>query len=967
MYHTVSRGITARAIPQGWLFIFYALALLVALALAAPSVQAAPGPFVKVSGKVTNSYTGAGVPGATVKLTATGTTITMVTDASGNYANNKVQVGSYSMSTSATNYTGATQPLSLLKGNATVNVALVPVARVIVTASVSGTAAPGASLTGHGSCTIMDGSNPLSSGWSQGAEGVPATIGGGNNPTISLKNATTYAAHLIAVLQSPPISEADLPPDLKLQPINEIEKGLQDRNQVVAINPKAEEEGSALPLVFTCKTSSGTYTKAVSVTVGLPWVINPGVKTVPVNVPVLVLAKCGQSIVNGAWTPCTQTSFTWTIDSKPGGSTATLTDATSRNPWFTPDKTGTYVVKEANSNLCTAPASMVGTSCSANADCDVPANSGNGSGVCDADVVLDIHAGRYHGAIDPILTLESVQTGDGRPVGDESCTTCHYEGGAAPANFDLWRNTGHAEAFYLNMAASNHFGESCFGCHTVGFDRDTAGGIDNVPNYQSMLNLMANVYALPPEGVAPSLYPNIWPTAQPDDPNQPTMLEDYPDTARLSNVQCENCHGPQDYTNAHKNQPGAPRVSLAAEVCGSCHGEPARHGRFQQWQLSSHADYDLARDRGAPSGTTAGNTNNCGRCHSGNGFIQWSAHDFDPAYLLNVTWNKDTVVPQVCAACHNPHDTGTTSGGPDTNAKVRLMGDTNILLAGFMADNVGKAATCMSCHNSRGGFQFPASTGPWFGRNDATWGSQTTAQKTGTPHHGVQADLLMGQNAYFFTPSELVRGKHSLIEDVCITCHMEKTAPPDILSYNKSGTNHTFAADPNVCSQCHGGGVTAANINNIVVGYMGDLATALGGAYKRMMVQHYPVTSGAASGASDASCPGTGTVSANGTTTTITNVAWVYSNRLQVTTSDGICRNVAISGITIGGATPNLQNFSLLAGNDSVWKATWNYGLLAEDSAGRTDHPGARGVHNPDFSIKMLTRAITAVQAVAVP
>ena len=29
------------------------------------------------------------------------------------------------------------------------------------------------------------------------------------------------------------------------------------------------------------------------------------------------------------------------------------------------------------------------------------------------------------------------------------------------------------------------------------------------------------------------------------------MLEDYPDTARKSNIQCENCHGPQDYTDSH--------------------------------------------------------------------------------------------------------------------------------------------------------------------------------------------------------------------------------------------------------------------------------------------------------------------------------------------------------------------------------------------------------------------------------
>ena len=32
-------------------------------------------------------------------------------------------------------------------------------------------------------------------------------------------------------------------------------------------------------------------------------------------------------------------------------------------------------------------------------------------------------------------------------------------------------------------------------------------------------------------------------------------------------------------------------------------------------------------------------------------------------------------MPQICAACHNPHDTGSFSGGPDTNARVRVNGD----------------------------------------------------------------------------------------------------------------------------------------------------------------------------------------------------------------------------------------------------------------------------------------------------
>ena len=639
------------------------------------------------------------------------------------------------------------------------------------------------------------------------------------------------------------------------------------------------EKGETLPLVFTCQTGSGTYTKAVSVTVGLPWVINPGIKTVPVMSPVLLLAKCGQSIVNGEWTPCTQPSFSWSITSSPTGSTASLTDATTRSPWFTPDKVGTYTIQETN-----------------------------GSGAS-----IDVHAGRYHGVIDPILTLDSLVYGDGRPVADQNCTSCHAVGSAAPANFDTWRLTGHGEAFTQNITSNAHFGESCFACHTVGFGRTS--GIDDTPDYQDFVD-------------------NALGTATPD--TWINMLINDPDTARLSNIQCENCHGPQDYTQAHKDQPGAPRVSLGAEVCGSCHGEPARHGRFQQWQLSNHADYDLARSRGASSG-------NCARCHSGNGFVAWSKLDFDPNQQVTLTWDQDTVVPQTCATCHNPHDEGTTSGGPETDAKVRVMGNTHQLVAGFTAIGVGKGATCMTCHNSR--------TGDGVLRNDNTWSTQTDAQRTLRPHHGVQADEIMGQNVYFVTPG--IRGKHSFIEDVCVTCHMEKTLPPAILSYNQTGTNHTFAADPNICAECHGaGGITANTVQTVVSGYLDLLQTALGDAYKQMMVDNYPVTIGGCTDVVTSS-----TAVADGTNP-ITSVAWKRTDQLDITLQDGtLCSNRNPNTITgsnvINTNAGTLYSLSLANNNGAPLRAAWNWSLFNEDEG--------KGVHNPQLALEGLQGAISAV------
>ena len=439
---------------------------------------------------------------------------------------------------------------------------------------VSGTEVPGGVLQLTAGVTINDGSTVLSYEWEQ-EEGAAAAFSDATveNPTVTLGSATEYAAHLIQVLKEPPITAADLPPDLNLQPINQIEKGLQDVNQVVAINPLALERGEEVVLKVTVTTTTGIYSGELAVTTELPWGTSTGVRTVPVMVSVLLYAK-------------DDTSYNWTITSAPTGSTAALTDATTQTPWFTPDKVGTYLVEETTSGA-----------------------------------TLDVHAGSYHGVIDPVLTLDSVQFGDGLPVADPNCTSCHRVGGAAPDNFTPWRTTGHAEAFTQGITTNGHFGENCFACHALGYGLDgpiDPGGIDDTESYTAFLNLLSS-------NQASGMIAGTW----------EEMLQQMPDTARKSNIQCENCHGPNNYNEVHpSNDPDdiAARVSLSADVCGSCHGEPARHGRFQQWQLSNHADYELASRAEAK-------TANCARCHSGNGFVAWNELNFDPNQDVDVTWD----------------------------------------------------------------------------------------------------------------------------------------------------------------------------------------------------------------------------------------------------------------------------------------------------------------------------------------
>ena len=166
-----------------------------------------------------------------------------------------------------------------------------------VTASLTGTADFGATLTAKGTFAINDGSTLKSIQWTQ-TEGVPATIASPNaaTTTVVLSSLSDYKNHLLQVLKSPPITAADLPPNVKLQSINYVNKGLQDRFQVVGINNMALDEGTNVTLQFTVTTTSGTYSATAVAAVKLPWTVNPGLETVPIDVSVLLQAKCGEAL-----------------------------------------------------------------------------------------------------------------------------------------------------------------------------------------------------------------------------------------------------------------------------------------------------------------------------------------------------------------------------------------------------------------------------------------------------------------------------------------------------------------------------------------------------------------------------------------------------------------------------------------------------------------------------------------------
>ena len=557
----------------------------------------------------------------------------------------------------------------------------------------------------------------------------------------------------------------------------------------------------------------------------------------------------------------TQATYDWEL-TRPAGSLAVLTDATAQSPDFTPDVVGSYTLTVTNLET-------------------------------GQPVSIDIIAGTWRGVI-------IGQDDDGRPVVDTACTLCHTWGTIYNQPVP-WKASGHSEILTQNVNnPAGHYSTNCISCHTVGYNTEADnGGVDESPDFEALLASGRLTH-----GAAD---------------NWTEILAQFPASAQLMNIQCENCHGPQE-GEGHRSGTGA-RTSLSSDVCGSCHGEPPRHGRFQQWQVSKHANYELAREEGTNA--------SCAKCHSAQGFVQWAKNDFSAANIT-VDWTVDEVHPITCATCHEPHGVGTVSGS-DPVSTVRLMGDTPLLMSGYIAKDMGSAATCMTCHNGRRGL-----------RNDGNFSLGDAAR---APHLGPQSDIVMGQNLYFTevgTP-----GFHSMIEDSCVTCHMESTDPPADLSYALGGTNHVFFASKDICSDCHAE-ITAESIQEPVHAKLEELKHEIEMALMASMQEQIRAGNMIDIG-------GTAVADADD----ILGVELVESHGRQAVTVEltgaVVVHDIGLNAVKV--VRPTGTSVELYAVSDpAIPKAAWNYFSIEAD--------GSMGVHNTSFVNSALDVSLFATKAV---
>jgi len=354
----------------------------------------------------------------------------------------------------------------------------------------------------------------------------------------------------------------------------------------------------------------------------------------------------------------------------------------------------------------------------------------------------------------------------GTYLGANTCALCHSGGIIAENIYAPWSATLHAHAFEeaIDGKSTDHFTKNCISCHSVGFDANTNsanGGFDDI--------------AAQTGWVFPTVLTNgNWAA-------MPAALKN------VSNVQCENCHGPGSQHAFSLGNTNFITRTFASGDCAQCHDSLSHHVKTTEWGNSRHAVATRT-----PSGPSR---YNCVRCHTAPGFEDFIEH----AGTTNVPYVTNTVYEAItCAACHDPHD--------GTHPHQLRAANIYTLPEGTTVTNVGLGALCMQCHHSRNGSATTNIANYKLGL--PTWAGGSSFG----PHDSTAGDMVEGVNAITYG-KYIPSGSHSaVITNVCVGCHMQPVATTDP-AFGKAG-GHTFSMTypvgtntfdkVDVCVQCHG-------------------------------------------------------------------------------------------------------------------------------------------------------------------
>jgi hypothetical protein len=351
----------------------------------------------------------------------------------------------------------------------------------------------------------------------------------------------------------------------------------------------------------------------------------------------------------------------------------------------------------------------------------------------------------------------------GTYVGVAACAKCH-SGGLAANMVSSWQATAHASLFTngVNGVEGTGYGPNCITCHTVGYDANSTAKDGGFSAMAAQLGwtfpsvLQAGNFAAMPNALQ-----------------------------NLSNIQCENCHGPgSEHANGGGN-PVAISVPKNSGACNQCHDAPTHHIKSAAWENSMHA---------VTTNDPAGNAS-CVGCHTGTGFIA----KMSGAAITDTTYRSID-----CGTCHEPH--GMTQPSNDAHLIRNMKSVTLAEGTKVSSTTVGEGILCMQCHMSR--------------QNASTYVDSTAGSAHFGPHEGPQADMVMGTNGYTYGQQIPSSAHQWVVGNSCVDCHMQTVATTDP-AFLKAG-DHTFkttfapAGKPaedlvGACQTCHGPEITSFN------------------------------------------------------------------------------------------------------------------------------------------------------------
>jgi hypothetical protein len=365
------------------------------------------------------------------------------------------------------------------------------------------------------------------------------------------------------------------------------------------------------------------------------------------------------------------------------------------------------------------------------------------------------------------------------------CMTCHASMPQFAAIFNTWQNTPHATLFKtevnIPVSAGGHYTSSCFPCHTIGTDNHIVinnGGFDDVAKQLGF----------------------VWNPNTANAGSWDTIKMKYPSLVNFATIGCENCHG-AGKEHAATEDVSKIAISLDAGVCQSCHDAPWRHDKGTLWNYSVHSTAIWNSSFAQTASSQNNNLGNCIRCHDAQGFINFSNN-----VTTNTTgWTIANHNVISCQTCHNPH--GTTN--QYELRKEPIASDT--LGNGYNYSNFGGLGNiCINCHKAR--------------KDNVSYiATSTTVNSTWGPHHGTQADNLLGLNAAAFSSQAFVSGDHQFaVTNACVDCHMASTVTSDTLykyqvgghswNMNYTGLNSLGVSvnydNTQACVTCHGSSKT---------------------------------------------------------------------------------------------------------------------------------------------------------------